>query len=261
MNHILFELKGYGFVSDDFEFLQDATLEKFNGMLSVLATEQPSFVYAGCAITITQASAIEMAPGWVVVAGELLPFDGQTITPGTQEEFVKFEKTIEDITTPASLNIDDNGDDYHAYKRVKAILTTGLSGNTDIDSSKYSLDDGTKYWYTYKDILFGKEKHIPLVGNWAFNGQRTPHYRKDFNGMVTVTGKTPNIANSSNAYSNTIGTLPVGFRPSTDIIGVFITENGSYPVRITSSTGDILILASAIPTENGELIFPPYKGI
>lgn len=260
MDYIKPEIGGYDFILDDIEFMQESTRVSLNGHISHLAQYQPSFVLSGCNITISGAD-IEVSAGWAVVDGKLLQVDPHTITTTSQEQKVKFEKQEIDVSSAQSTKTKDNGQTYFAYKHVRAVLTHDLSGNQNIDSSTYSLDDGVKYWYNYRDVIYGKENVFPLVGNWVFNSARRPSCQKDFNGMVTVSGKTPTVANPQNAYSNTIGTLPVGYRPQTDILGIFVLESGIHPVRITASTGAILILASAIPTENGELIFPRFKGV
>lgn len=261
MNYIKPQIGGFDFILDDIEFMQASAIEALNAHVSHLAVSQPSFVLSGCEITIGTGSVIEMAAGWAVVDGELLQVDAQSITPTTQEQPVKFEKQEIDITDPESTKTKDNGQTYFAYKKARAVLTLDLSGDSNIDSSTYSLDDGLKYWYSYKDVIYGKQNVIQLVGNWSFQGVRRPYYQKDFNGMVSVLGKTPNVANTNNAYSVTIGTLPVGFRPETDVLGSFITEAGVYVARIASATGEVRILASAIPTANGELVFPKFKGV
>ena len=261
MNYLQTLLGGFELYLDDLEFIQESVLNAFRGQISHLVEHQPTFVLSGCEITVTGSDTINIADGWVVVAGNLLRCEAHSIEVNDQEQKVRFELSTEDIEAPESLKTKDNGTTYYSHKNRLARLETDLSGIASLDSCTYSLDDGLKHWFTYRDVMAGKEQKIQMQGNWSFSGSRRPFYQKDFYGMVQVGGKTPFEASSSNPFSMTIGTLPSGSRPENDLFGMFSSETNLRSVRISASTGEITILGSSFVTTEGELIFPKFKGV
>jgi len=262
MNYLQTQLGGFDLYLDDIEFIEESVLSVLRGHVSHLAVHQPTFVLSGCEITVTGSDTINIANGWVVVSGDLLRCEAHSIVVNDQEQKVRFELSIEDIEELESLKTKDDGTTYYSHKKRLARLKTSLSGISALDSCTYSLDDGYKNWFTYQDVMIGKVNQIQMNGNWSFTGSRRPYYQKDFYGMVQVGGKTPNQANPSNPYSMTIGTLPIGYRPENDVFGMFSSLDIIRSIMISSATGEIKILGeSTIPTTEGELIFPKFKGI
>ncbi|MGB0869455.1 MAG: hypothetical protein ACPGSD_07645 [Flavobacteriales bacterium] len=261
MNYLQTQLGGFDLYLDDIEFIEESVLSVLRGHVSHLAVHQPTFVLSGCEITVTGSDTINISDGWVVVAGDLVKCEAHSIEVSDQEQEVRFSLETTDIVSPESQKTKDDGTTYYAHQKRHAVLKLDLSGNTALDSCYYSLDGGNKHWFTYRDVMVGKEKNIQMLGNWAFSGDRRPYYQKDFFGRVHVGGKTPSIASSSDPYSLSIGILPAGFRPENDLFGLFSSETGQRAVKITALTGEITILGSSFVTTNGELIFPKFKGM
>ena len=262
MNYLQTQLGGFDLYLDDIEFIEESVLGAFRGQISHLAEHQPTFVLSGCEITVTGSDIINIANGWVVVAGEVLKCEAHSIRVNDQEQKVRFSLESTDIVSPESLKTKDNGTTYYSHQKRHAVLKLDLSGNSALDSCYYSLDGGHKNWFTYRDVISGKEKKIQMQGNWTFSGNRRPYYQKDFFGMVQVGGKTPFEASSSNPFSMTIGTLPVGYRPENDVFGMFSSMDIIRSIMISAATGEIKILGeSTVPTTEGELIFPKFKGM
>lgn len=264
MDYIKPELGGFGFVLDDIDFIQESTKQALEAMLKPYTNRQPSFIYTGCKVSLDIAnSTFSFSEGWVVVDGELLHFEGVTIPTATFNGEYIFERSEIDIQLDSSIKTKDDNSTYYAYKKVKAVLSNGLSGNANVDSNYWSTDNaiGSNNWYYFEDVLKGKSNSIDLVGNWDSFSERAPIYRKDINGMIQVNGKMPDVGNPSNSYSLTIGTLPVGFRPKNDLLGMYVQESNIKPVRIAAATGEITIVSNPYPSGKGELIFPLFEGV
>ncbi len=255
MNYIHTETGGFKAVLDDLDYMQASVKNHVKGYIAFLAERQPSFVLQGCVITETNNQyEVNVTPGWVVVAGELLRFEGDTIQLAGQEQEMKFERVvIDNATIPASNKVKDNNQSYFAYKIVQARLTVDLSGDTAIDSSYYTSDDELNHWYTIHDVLTGKPKKLTATAGWSF-GSRV-FARKDISGFVHISG---NALGSGNATGSQLATIPAGYAPAVDTWGNYVTGSKVYPALFASS-GVVLVSFGSDNYADGHFVITPYK--
>lgn len=255
MDYIHTETGGFKTVLDDLDYIQASVKNHVKGYIAYLAERQPSFVFQGCEITTTNNQyEVNITPGWVVVAGELLRFEGATIQLATQEQKMKFERVeLDNTIIPASNKVKDDNTTYFAYKTVQARLTIDLSGDVEIDSSYYSSDDGLNHWYTIHDVLSGKLKKLTASAGWALSSR--VFARKDISGFVHISG---NALGSGNATGSQLATIPTGYAPAVDTWGNYVTGSKVYPALFASS-GVVLVSFGSDNYADGHFVITPYK--
>ncbi len=253
MNLLNFELGGWKFYTNDLNYLQGNVKAMFEAYLSRFTVVRSSFIYSGCSFTFNSAgNAIECSEGWVVVDGELLKFNAQSVSPATLETTYTFVLNVAD--NPDGVKLDDDGNTIEAWKTRTAVLQEIVSTNNATDSY-VSFEDGVNRLWRLKDVVEGKNISVPMQAGWSLASPL--YYRKDIDGIVTVNGAT---VGASNATGSIMATLPDGFKPEVDVNGVYSTGSKLYPC-IIRDWGAVFVNFGSDPRADGRFIIPSYKGV
>lgn len=193
--------------SGTIDFLQDAWKEVARYMANSVGSNIHEIASSGSVLWGGENNG--SAPNWdirtglVYYGGELYILDAATFTSGGGQTAVCTITTTYNTsaTTDPVLFTDGNSHNAHEIKRMT--VAAGVSGSGTVD---------------YNSLTFINPAHNNKVqtgfhANWLGSALS---YRRNANGLITLTGKL--VAGASASYSDLICTLPTGWRPAADLI-------------------------------------------
>jgi hypothetical protein len=221
---------------DDLDLLQDAYFEAVAAILQSLLPDTTEFILTGCETAI-EGSDITISAGVIYVSGEIyyLPAATYTYDAGktmyVEENFSTSEnRTFHDTTTNDVWDIRVYQSGYakevpDGAFSLSNLFTLRTLLDTEITSS-ISGNANLTGFYTLS-YLTGFTKAT------AFNGIRLEG--NSFNGYMLLGAFT------ATASAGKIATLPVGMRPTGDLVGFFYTIAVAPGILKIKSNGDIYV--------------------
>ena len=253
MNLLAFPLGGWKLYTDDLGYFQTNVKTAIEAYISRFTAVRSYFIYSGCQIVFDSGNnEINCSEGWVVVDGELLKCEATSVTPPTLE--TTYTWVLEETDDPAGAKINDDGNTIQAYKKRRAVLQVIASPNNATDSY-ISFEDSVNRLWRINDVENGKNTPVPMQAGWSFTSPL--YFRKDINGMVTIDGTT---AGASGSTGSIMAELPVGYRPESDVFGLYSTGSKLYPC-IIRDWGGVYVIFGSDARANGRFIVPAYKGV
>lgn len=253
MNLLAFPLGGWKLYTDDLGYFQTNIKTAIEAYLSRFTAVRSNFVYSGCQIVFDSLNnEINCSEGWVIVNGELLECEAHSVSPPTLE--TTYTWVLEETDDPAGAKINDDGNTIQAYKKRRAILQEIASPDNSTDSY-VSFEDALNRLWRIGDIEHGRNISMPMQAGWSFSSPL--YYRKNIDGMVTIDGAT---AGASTSTGSIMAELPIGYRPESDVFGLYTTGSKLYPC-IIRDWGAVYVNFGSDPRSEGRFVVPSYKGV
>lgn len=254
MNLIQTTLGGFALYLDDVEYLQNNTKTMLEALLSPYTSQRPNFIFSGCEMTVSFGQPIVVTAGFVVVGGELLKFDGGSISPSDQEAKIGF--VLEETDDPTGQRELADSTPFNAYKTRRAILAELSTVDNEVDSW-LSFELPKQHLWRFMEIVNGKQLNLVLDNGWggALGSNGSVKYRKDLQNQVFVSGQT--ASGYATPSTNIVGTLPNGYRPTSQQYGSFCTNNKVYSAFITTS-GLIVVAFDGDSLVDGQFMFDGF---
>jgi len=143
------------------------------------------------------------------------------------------------------ITMDDNG----VIAGEGFVLTTPI-----LDNSPLNLVQDDNAYIRYVDRYGSKKYYPPLVNGWvSYDSARAVAYKKDMNGMVSITGLV------KNGINGTCFILPIGFRPKVNIYFASFSESGHARIAILSNGEVNFWESSSVLTSLNIPLFEAYN--
>lgn len=196
------------------ESIQETTASIIKGLLGTYTTNDIIVLY-GCVVTPTIPGTSSITAGAVYYNGEIYAVDASAslITTGSQTLVWSVATTY--IASDSSLTWSDGTiRDLHQIDKFVLTGAASLSGLADYNGA------------TVKPFLKTSNIALAVGGGWV--ALSNTNYRKDNNGLVTISGGVDGTA----ATVNLIAVLPTGFRPPN--LKTFLVSNDGGGVLKTA---------------------------
>lgn len=225
LSNVVANVRGIVLEDKTIQHLIEAYQEGFEALLSAIGCDPAEITILSGAATTQASQDYTVAAGWVAYQGEIFEVDASAFTaPGGQVGVWSIVETFA-ATDPVKF---DDGNEYNVNQIRKMALVAGLSGS------------GLKDW---DDVANGEWKPLTLLNGALESGaavvvgsRQAASYRKDFTGRVHLTGVV------ALGTSGIIATLPVGFRPVSNVSLGYGHAQGfnAFPRILTDGTIDFL---------------------
>nr|WP_298660778.1 hypothetical protein [uncultured Flavobacterium sp.] len=145
----------------------------------------------------------DIRPGLIYFGGELYICDGATFTASVGQTAICSIVTTYQTASDADPVLFTDGNSYNVHEIKKINVSAGTSGTGAFDYSTL----------TFINPAHNNKVQTGFHANWLGSALS---YRRNANGLITLTGKL--VAGASASYSDLICTLPTGWRPAADLI-------------------------------------------
>jgi len=232
---------GFPLTLSDFRWITAGLFESTLGIVSTVCNPENVVILSGCERSIV-GTTVTVTAGWITIGGEVFRVNEHTFENATSlQEFWSFDELFD----PEGLKVYANSVSHDTYsEKVYKVVT----GAPPVDATEYSLTKTYNQlvtsnlvrdtWHLFKQKTFSSGS--------AFGAVTFELYCKhDIDGFVHIQGDMGFEDEGSGAVNVLVGTLPVGYRPTTKREVVLSTQ-------INNVTGEIGNAFLEIAT-NGEI--------
>lgn len=230
---------------DDFSLIQDAYIDGLSAILQSILPGIDTFILKGCEVSV-EGSKLSVAAGYIYDSGEIyyIPAASYTYDAGKLVYLVtnfstSENRTFHDTTTHDVWDIRVYATGYDSTVpeggiRLDTIFTLLTLLKTDITNG--ISDDADLQGFDKLSYLTGFTKAT------AYDGIRLEG--NSFNGYMLLGAFTATVS------AGKLATLPIGMRPTGDIVGFFFTGAVAPGILKIKSNGDIYVSGASTSSTN-----------
>jgi len=221
--------------STDLDFVQDISQQQLTAILKAILPDTSPFILIGVALSGEGTGTITISAGYIFVDDEIYYIPTASFTEDAQ----KIVFFAQEITTGENRTFKDSSThDVYQYRRYTAGYETTVPGGAISLSDLFALDTLLK-----DNVLAGIDSDLAQFDQLSYLTGFTPAtaFQK-----LSLQGNDLNCymlqaAFNATASAGRLATLPIGMRPTGDLLGFFFNGSVAPGILKIKSNGDIYV--------------------